>query len=82
MSRRTGGLPHVRHDHFDRATLLEDIADLLEAEPTMTLEGLALRLGRKRDSLYRALRRAALDGNTQADALRRRLHEIRKDDAA
>lgn len=82
MGRRTGRLHGVRRDHTARSVLLEDIEDLLEMEPTMTLEGLALRLGRQRDSITRALRRAALDGDQRADALRRRLHEIRKDDAA
>lgn len=64
-----------------RADLIEDIMDLLEQEPTTTLEGLALRLGRSRDSITLALRRAARDGDALAIAVRSRL-PIRKDIAA
>lgn len=56
-----------------RADLAEDVRDLLEQEPTMTLEGLALRLGRSRDSITLALRRAAAAGDPIAIDVRGRL---------
>lgn len=66
-----------------RADLVEDIADVLEHAPTTTLAGLALRLGRSRDSITLALRRAARDGDPRAIAIRTHLHDqLRKDIAA
>lgn len=56
-----------------RLDVAEDVADLLEQHPTMTLEGLAVRLGRSRDSITMALRRAARDGDPVAIAARARL---------
>lgn len=71
---------HVSRGRW-RGDIVQDIAELLEVEPTYTLEGLALRLGRSRDSITLALRRAARDGDTLAVDVRRRL-SVRKDIAA
>jgi len=57
------------------------VADLLELDPGITLEGLALRLRRSRDSITLALRRAAREGDERAIAVRRKL-PVRKDIAA
>lgn len=74
--------PHgVAYGQSTRADLVEDVADLLEADPGYTLEGLALRLGRSRDSITLALRRAAREGDQTAIAIRNRL-PIRKDIAS
>lgn len=64
-----------------RAEVVEDVADLLDQHPGFTLEGLALRLHRSRDSITLALRRAALHGDELAIDVRRRLN-MRKDIAA
>jgi len=72
---------HVRPGHQSRTDVVEDVADLLEADPGYTIEGLAMRLGRTTDSMMQALRRAARDGDELAIAVRRKL-PVRKDIAA
>ena len=71
---------HVRQGQ-SWADVAEDVADLLRVEPTMTLEGLAVRLGRSRDSITLALRRAARAGDPIAIDVRSRL-PVRKDIAS
>lgn len=66
--------PHgVNRDKAARSDLVEDVADLLEADPGYTLEGLALRLRRSRDSITVALRRSAREGDQRATAIRAHL---------
>lgn len=64
---------HIRPGRQSFLDLAEDVQDLLQQEPTMTLEGLALRLGRSRDSITLALRRAARAGDPVAIEVREHL---------
>lgn len=76
MIQRPTHVGHVRRGQ-SFLDLAEDVSDLLEQQPTMTLEGLAIRLGRSRDSITLGLRRAARAGDPVAIAVRSRL-PIRK----
>lgn len=71
--RRLGPRPASKEWHH-RQNFLEDVTDILAAEPATTLAGLALRLGRSHDAITLALRRAARDGYDQAVAIRRHLN--------
>lgn len=66
--------PHgVNHGKLERGALVAIVAELLEVDPDQNLEGLALRLGRSRDSITLALRRSAREGDRRATSIRNHL---------
>lgn len=55
-----------------RAAVVEEVAFIIEGG-NFSPASIALRLGLSRDAMMLALRRAARDGDTQAEALRQRI---------